>query len=498
MDVLFGGMLRIGHRATWLLAGAAAATVPAVVMWGFTVDDALISVRYARHLAAGMGWRFNAGGPITDGVTPLAWPLVLLPVARAGALGVLLRAKLFGLLLWAVTGAWLGASIATVHKAPLWARAAVLATVALSVPLAAHAVTGMETPLATALATGAALCAPRVRWAAVLAGLAASLRPEMAPWACVLAAGLALGSRLRSWRVIEAVALALAPFALCVVVRLAVWGRPAPLAVLAKPGDVVQGLAYAGMGCVTSLVPLLVVAPMALRCSPAALAVVLAFVAHLAAIVLVGGDWMPFFRLLVPALPSLAWAAVLVSAQARRRATAVRTAVALGLGLLGVGLFVVRPGAAGRGVMADRAALISSASSWLDDVHRVAALDVGWVGAATDADVLDLAGVTDPEIAALPGGHTSKRVGAMLLLSRHVDAILLYAPQGLPDDDLDAWRDAAYPRVVEARLAADDVIARHFTPAAWLPLGAGPTGYVLLRENQAPEDPERSQENSSP
>jgi hypothetical protein len=31
-------------------------------MWGFTVDDALISVRYARHVAAGVGWRFDAAG----------------------------------------------------------------------------------------------------------------------------------------------------------------------------------------------------------------------------------------------------------------------------------------------------------------------------------------------------------------------------------------------------------------------------------------------------
>jgi hypothetical protein len=34
---------------------------------------------------------------------------------------------------------------------------------------------------------------------------------------------------------------------------------------------------------------------------------------------------------------------------------------------------------------------------------------------------------------------------------------------------------------VEARLAADPVVGAHFAPAAWLPLGTGREGYVLLR-----------------
>jgi hypothetical protein len=111
----------------------------------------------------------------------------------------------------------------------------------------------------------------------------------------------------------------------------------------------------------------------------------------------------------------------------------------------------------------------------------VAALDVGWVGAATEADIVDLAGVTDPSIAALPGGHTSKRIDARLLLERDTDALLLYMPQGLPEGGTTAWREGTYGRVVEARLAADDVTARHFTDVAFLPLGSHGAGYILLR-----------------
>jgi hypothetical protein len=314
----------------------------------------------------------------------------------------------------------------------------------------------------------------------VLAGLAASLRPEMAPWAAVLAAGMALVARRGTAQVVLAGAIALAPFAACALVRLVAWGRPGPLALMAKPSDAEHGLAYAGAACVVTLVPVLVAAPVALRRSPAALVLVLAGAAHFFALVAVGGDWMPYARLMVPVVPSLAWAAVLLSARAHPAATATRSALALAAGVF----FVVRGGTDGRHVGADRAALVAAAAPVLARSHRVAALDVGWVGAATDADVVDLAGVTDPAIAALPGGHTSKRVDGELLLERDVDALLLYAPSGLPAGGLDSWRDAVYTRVLEARLSADAVVAAHFTPAAWLALGPRGAGYVLLRRER--------------
>jgi hypothetical protein len=461
-----------------MLLGAIAALVPSLWMWGFTVDDALIAVRYAQHVALGAGWRFDVHGPSTDGVTPLAWPLVLAPMARADALVVLGRAKLLGLAAWTAGGAVLGRAVGGRAEAPAWARAAALAVMGLSVPVAAHAVSGMETAVATALATCAATCIARPRVAALLAGLAASLRPEMAPWACVLAAGLVVASDGRSpGRVAVAVGIALAPFVACALVRAVAWGSPAPLAVLAKPSDLRHGLVYAGAACVVTLTPLLVAAPLALRRAPYALAVVVAALAHVLAVVAVGGDWMPYARLMVPVIPSLAWSGVLVSAHAHRAATASRSLAAAALGVI----LVARGGTSGRDVGADRETLIAAARPVLAGAHRVAALDVGWVGAATDADIVDLAGLTDPEIAALPGGHTSKRVGAVFLLQRDPDVLLFYAPAGVPEGRLDAWQDAVYGRVVEARLAVDDAIARHFAPAAWLPLGTS-GGYVVLKK----------------
>jgi hypothetical protein len=478
-------MQLLGHRggrllAAWSALGAALALLPALWMWGFTVDDALIAVRYARHLTQGAGWRFNVGGPSTDGVTPLPWPLLLAPFARAEPLVVLGRAKLLGLFVWVATGTALGRAVGRA-AAPAWTGVAALAVMAMSVPVAAHAVSGMETALATAVATWAVLQDDRPRRAALLAGLAAALRPELAPWACTLAVGMTVvaGGGVARW--IEAFAIAIGPFALCAIVRAIAWGRAAPLAVLAKPSDIEHGLAYAGAACVVTVVPVLVVAPLALARQPRALAIVLAALVHVAAVVLVGGDWMPYARLMVPVVPSLVLAAALIAVAAHPLATAARSLVA---GALGTAL-IVRNGTPGRNVGADREALIAEARPVLDGerTRRVAALDIGWVSAATEADVIDLAGLTDPEIATLRGGHTSKRVDARFLLAREPDLLLVYAPIGLPTGGLEAWSDTVTSRVVEARLIREEAILRRFEPVAWLALSASGSGYVALRSH---------------
>ncbi len=473
-----GGSPLLAERTRWAwpVAGLLVALVPALWMWGFTVDDALISVRYAHHLATGHGWRFDVGGASTDGVTPLPWPVILAPLARTSdALTVLGRAKLLGLASWKFTGSLLGCGVGRERAAPVWARGAILTSVALSVPLAAHAVSGMETALATCLATCAAVGTRRPFLAALLAGLAATLRPELAPWACTLVIGSCVESGANIGRAVAAFAATLAPFALCAVARAAIWGRPAPLALWAKPSDLSHGAVYVGAGLVVCVVPVLVMAPSALH-APRARVIVVAAAVHLAAVLIVGGDWMPYARLLVPILPSVAYAGALTAARGRPVATAVRCLAALTLGAC----LLWRSWGQGRHVGEDRAALIASARPWLASFGRIAALDIGWVGAATEADIVDLAGVTDPVVAALPGGHTSKRIGPMFLLGRDPDGLLLYSTGGPPGGRLSAWQDAPYPRVVEARLAHDDVIARHFMPVAWLPLGTLGAGYVLL------------------
>jgi hypothetical protein len=101
----------------------------------------------------------------------------------------------------------------------------------------------------------------------------------------------------------------------------------------------------------------------------------------------------------------------------------------------------------------------------LQTAHTVAALDVGWVSAATDATIVDLAGLTDSSIAVLPGGHTSKRIDAPFLLARDPDVVVAYEP----------------PRIVEQRLLASELIRERFHEVAVLPL-AGRSYRILMKK----------------
>jgi hypothetical protein len=431
-------------------------------MWDFTIDDALISIRYARHLADGSGYRFNAAEPGTDGVTPLPWAFVLMPLAHAAALDVLLRAKVLGLAAWLAAAAGWGSAVGRA-AAPVWVKAVAVATLAACVPVAAHAVSGMETGLVIALATWAALD-PRPVRAGCVAGIVAAFRPEMVVWSVALLA--ARRSRLGAL-------LAVVPFVLCGVARLVAFGHVAPLALEAKPSDAAHGLTYAAAAALVSLAPVLACAPLALtRTRGAALSIALAGAAHFAAVVFAGGDWMPFARLVAPIVPSLLYAFVLASPRAHPVATASRAALTLAI----AAFVLTGPARAGRHVGAQYRDLVAAARPHLEG-RSVASLDIGWPTAATESSIVDLAGLTDPTIAALPGGHTSKRVDPAFLLARAPDVLLLYVAS---QPDLAHWQDAVFTRVVDARLASSALIARHYEARAFLPHGTKNAGYVVL------------------
>ena len=135
-------------------------------------------------------------------------------------------------------------------------------------------------------------------------------------------------------------------------------------------------------------------------------------------------------------------------------------------------------GAATRAVRAERAPLVAALPALLEPARRVATLDVGWVGAAGDYSVIDLAGVTDPEVAYLPGGHTSKRLPPDFLERRRVDALVLLAPTPRTEP-------ARYARQVEAhvmQLRGADA----FREVGRIALDATQE-YVVLRRESGPE-----------
>ena len=122
--------------------------------------------------------------------------------------------------------------------------------------------------------------------------------------------------------------------------------------------------------------------------------------------------------------------------------------------MLGV-VVAVQAAPAGRHVHAARKELIVEARAVLADAKVVAALDIGWVGAASDARIVDLAGLTDPAIAVLAGGHTSKAVDLGMLLDRDVDTLVVYGE----------------PRIVEQRLLRTPLFREKFDRAATLTFG---------------------------
>lgn len=408
------------------LAFGAAACVGVVAAWGFSVDDALISARVAHHLARGDGYRFNASGAIVDCVTPLGWAFVLAPVAKAGAWQAMTWASLGGAGLWVLAAAALGRRCAECCSG--WRLNSLALTLATSLPLGAWAASGMETGVMMAL--GVAALSPGLRGAA-FAGLAAALRPELVPWAATLALGLAIARRDDTSRRALALALALVPALAVAVVRELAFGHPAPLAVFAKPSDFEHGVRYA-LGALFLLGPpwLLVATSPWTRLTRQQWAIGAAVVVHWLVLVGVGGDWMPFWRLAMPVLPGVLLLGAALAKHARVAPHVLRVCLAV---TCTVSLHVVK-GRATRAVRDERAAMMRSVAPLLGGARRVASLDVGWVAAAGAYTLIDLAGVTDPEVAFLPGGHTSKRLPMDFLERRDVDAlVLLLAPDQPPD-----------------------------------------------------------------
>ena len=419
--------------------------------WGFTVDDALITARVATHCAQGLGPRFNAHGPVTDAVTPLGYASLLSLFGARDVLHTFLLAKWLGVIAWLLAAGVLGALVARAGERAQ--RFSPLAIVAVSAPLAAWAASGMETGFVTLLATLGLLGGGL---GALSLGVAAALRPELVPFAWLLVLGQAYAARIGWAQAARRFSCAVLPVLLVALLREHYFGRPVPLSFYAKPSDFEHGLRYAlGAFAFSGLPWLLLGTPGELSRLPRpARPLFIALAVHGAALVLCGGDWMALYRLAVPVLPCAALAAAYLAERARPGLLVLRLAFALAFALLlAVGL-----GHDTRRVGADRARLISDAHRVLADDARIASLDVGWVGAASDAEVIDLAGVTDPQVALFPGGHTSKRIPSAWLFARRPTAIVLLLARGTAPES--PFEESRFAHAVEQRVAR--VVATEF------------------------------------
>jgi hypothetical protein len=196
---------------------------------GFPLDDSWIHLHFARNLAAGAGFAYNPGHPVSGSTAPL-WTLVL--AAGAAVAGASLwTAKTLGVV------SAIAAALVTRRAAIAFGAApltALVAAVALlwSGALAWGALSGMEVPLAALLVAIALLAlAHEVTWiAAVTAALAALARPE----AILLVPLLALARPLTVRRALLFVVLTAALLAPFVAFSYATVGGPLPATAVAK------------------------------------------------------------------------------------------------------------------------------------------------------------------------------------------------------------------------------------------------------------------------
>jgi hypothetical protein len=442
------------------LAGGAVAAIGALA-WPYTVDDAFIVARYARNLAAGAGYAMNPHAT-SDGVTGPLW-LVPQWLAIQSGLDPIAVAKAIGL----GASALAAAQVATRLSAR--AGGAVLAWVsasvcALSPSLGTWGASGLETGAAAWLTTHATLAATarpavRARSLGACVALLAWLRPELAP-----ACGALLGASWLRDRRAGAIALGLALLGAIAVVafRVTWFGHALPMSWDAKAGSLGDGVEYAlrSLLLATSGFGAALAARGALigRSDDRVVGVVLLL--HLCAVSLAGGDWMPGYRLLVPLLPLYAWLVAVGVGRSSRFPSwprAVLLALALAVPALDLATRIPELRAAG----ASQARSLELAAWLRRHTRSVALVDVGLLGHASALPVLDLGGLTDPDVAAMPGGHLDKRIDAAFFAARAPDAIVLHASQPpRVGDDGELLALDGYP--VERRVASlPEVRARY-------------------------------------
>lgn len=122
-------------------------------------DDSFISYHYARSVAEGHGFVFNAEDGPVEGFTNLAWVVILAIGARCGAAPEV-AAPVLGLACYALSFAAFACLFLRAKSPPLALVAIAMLVGTLAVPdgLAAMAGSGLETPLLALLTVALALC----------------------------------------------------------------------------------------------------------------------------------------------------------------------------------------------------------------------------------------------------------------------------------------------------------------------------------------------------
>jgi arabinofuranosyltransferase len=407
---------------------------------GFVQDDAYITYRYARNLAAGAGFVYNAGAPVLGTSTPL-YTLVLALLAKLTGASV----ERVGIVLWLLS-LWTAAVSLYVAGRPAGRPTAVFtALVFVTSPFLRHMV-GMEAAFLLALVLLSTLAFSRGRYflTSVLLGALILTRYEMALYAVVL--GTYAWFRLRrnpTWLLP-----AFGIVSVWMVYAAIRFGSPIPTSFSAKLTTIripfLAGLLFYWQAfaretvfyaahlflMLTGLVAIIVRRRIHLEFT----LLLLLSAAYLVAVIPIAGAFPWYYA---PLLPSIAICIVRGarylarapeaprgSAEAIARGGAVRGVVA-GLLLAGVVLtnltFFLADWRDFRGGNWDhRFVAFTEASDWLRSRlapgDTVALGEIGYIGYLTDAEVIDLSGLVTP------GVHPWLGPGLEFTTARAIDA----------------------------------------------------------------------------
>ncbi|RYZ01467.1 MAG: hypothetical protein EOO73_35450 [Myxococcales bacterium] len=477
-----------GERARWLTVLVLCTVFVALAMLmtsGALVDDAYIALRYSLRLAHGAGLTFQDGPPV-EGYTCFAWVVLGALLEKLG----LSPAALLPLIGIGCGAAAVAVATRATQRWTSGRRLAIAGVVpglflACSPGLAYYAGSGLETAPFALLVLLAIVASVEGRPTAtgVAGALALLTRPEgamVAGLTLVLGAVLAEPSRRRAWYFsgagVALLGLVYAAF------KWTYFGALLPNTAVAKAPVLGQGLSYVGEQLIDASLLLVLtgvlLAPRA-RALPkhgwCLLAAALLSVIAIAE----GGDWMSGNRLLLPALVSAAPALdvlPLALTEARPRTRAVLVLCLLpALLLLGYGsTFDAR-------MFASSSASVASYEALRDDLARelvksgarsVGTLDIGRLAYAEPAlRLFDLGGLTDAEVARLPGDYRSKQLPESLLRDRAPDAFLFAARRLAPSAGGPPSIDYHYP--VEEGVAGSAWFREHYRLHAVVRAGEG-------------------------
>ncbi|QQR88869.1 MAG: hypothetical protein IPJ88_11610 [Myxococcales bacterium] len=473
----------------WFLALCAALCITlASVCWAFTIDDAWIVARYAKNIVIGAGYAFNPHLR-SDGVTG---PLWIVPMITAEVLGLdpINFAKIASItssaLAVAMAAHFAAYSVADSHKTV--AAILVVLGCACEINLWVWSSSGLETGLATLTLSVVIFSALRsTPYAGLCLGLAnlclAWLRPE-----CLLCGFVALLILLSSARKHRIAALGLSGIGVLSVAgfRVFMFGQALPLSIQAKPFSLLNGLRYStlALGVLGLGLGMMLIAILAKQRKILLLGLIL-LATHCIAVLAVGGDWMPGFRLFVPILPAFCAFLSIAVIELYQRRDGLAGCPCLGMVFLLpiVDSTVQLPRiAAAAHLQSERASLLGRYLS--QNVKSAALVDIGLVGYQHDLFIVDLAGLTDPVIAMQPGAYLGKRLPIAHLDRKAPQAIVLRTRAWHKSWQTQQPPPSVFLSAIESNLARHPWFRHHYRFAKHLRYRKGYHYLVYLQKPQ--------------